>query len=83
MYADDTIIYCNGDDIQHVTDNLQQCLNSAGEWYLASRLVLNTDKCNVMLRDTYINEYDRSECKLSVSSSAIAYTKLAKYLGFI
>ena len=68
-----TIMYCNGDDIQHVTDNLQQCLNSAGEWYVANRLVLNTGKCNVMLLGASIIEDDRSECKLSVSISEIAY----------
>ena len=34
-----------------------------------------------MLLGTSINEDGRSECKLSVSSSAIAYTKLARYIG--
>ena len=36
MYVVHTIIYCNGDDIQHVTDNLQQCLDSAGvgDWQI-------------------------------------------------
>ena len=34
-----------------------------------------------MLLGTSINEDDRSECKLSVSGSAITYTKLARYIG--
>ena len=67
MYANNTILYCNGNDI-HVTDNLQQCLNSAGEWYLANRLVLKTGIIGV---NSY---YSKLDCSVSApSSSSFSY----------
>ena len=81
MYADDTILYCNGVGVPRVISSLQQCLNCASHWYTANRLVLNTTKCSVMLFGASIDDQEKSNCKLDIANTGIEYCKITKYLG--
>ena len=44
MYADDTIIYCDGENLTEITNNLNNCLENAALWYSANCLALNVNK---------------------------------------
>ena len=81
LYADDTILYCNGVDVPRVISSLQQCFNCASRWYTAKRLVLNTAKCSVMLFGASIDDKEQSNCKLYIANTGIEYSKITKYLG--
>ena len=41
MYADDSSLYCFGNDISEVRSNLQLGLNVASEWFHNNRLLIN------------------------------------------
>ena len=71
MYADDTILYCNGVDVPRVISSIQQCLNCASHWYTANRLILNTTKCSVMLFGASIYDKGTNNCKLYIAKYVI------------
>ena len=52
IYADDTLIYCTGNNITELKYNTQKCVTDVHEWYESNRLVINTSKSNVMLLTT-------------------------------
>ena len=41
MYADDSSLYCTGNDTSEVRSNLQLGLNVASEWFHNNRLLIN------------------------------------------
>ena len=49
LYADDCLVYCTGDNVDDVSDKLQQCVHDVSNWYSENNLLLNVDKCNTML----------------------------------
>lgn len=49
LYADDTVIYCGGEDATTVENKLQQSVNTVSQWYTSNHLCLNTEKCNFMI----------------------------------
>ena len=73
MYADDTILYCNGVNVPWVISSLQQ-------WYTANRLVFNATKCSVMLFGASIDDKEKSNCKMYIANTEIEYSKITKYL---
>ena len=52
IYADDTLIYCTGNNITELKYNIQKCVTVVHEWYESNKLVINTSKSNVMLLTT-------------------------------
>ena len=52
IYADDTLIYCTGNNITGLKYNIQKCVTDVHEWYESNKLVINTSKSNVMLLTT-------------------------------
>ena len=52
IYADDTLIYCTGNNITELKYNIQKCVTYVHEWYESNKLVINTSKSNVMLLTT-------------------------------
>ena len=52
LYADDTLVYCNGNTMSEPKHNIQQCVSDIHEWYDQNKLVINKSKSSVMLATT-------------------------------
>jgi hypothetical protein len=83
LYADDTLLYCTGNDINEASQKLQESLNTVSKWYDGNRLVLNASKSKCMVIAS--KHQTRNECTLNVSlnNTAIEQVNSVKYLGVI
>jgi len=61
MYADDTELFCCGEDLQWVEGNLQSDLNRIQHWLKLNWLQLNISKSVIMLIGTWQN-YGIAQC---------------------
>ena len=52
LYANDTLVYCNGSTMSELKHNIQQCVSDIHEWYDENKLVINKSKSSVMLATT-------------------------------
>ena len=52
LYADDTLVYCNGSTMSELKHNIQQCVSDIHEWYDQNKLVINKSKSSFMLATT-------------------------------
>ena len=55
MYTDDAVLFCAGSNSKVIEDNLNQDLNTLGEWLQVYSLFLNTTKTEAMLFGTHSN----------------------------
>ena len=80
MYADDTIIYTSGDNLDEVQANLQHDLDSISNWLAVNRLSLNVakTKCTVFSTRYYRG---RRELMLYVNNEGVEQVSTYKYLG--
>ena len=49
LYADDTVIFLDGDDVQQIQNSLQYLLNIFSYWCKENKLSINAEKKNGML----------------------------------
>lgn len=82
MYADDTIIYVNGDKVSEANDLICDTLATVNEWYIANKLVLNVNKCNAMLISPNNVDLD-NDFEVILNGRAISNVHFTKYLGVI
>jgi len=49
-YADDTLLHLHGrqDDTTSIVHRLESCITDVGQWMYANRLMLNTDKTELL-----------------------------------
>ena len=40
LYADDTLVYCNGSTMSELKHNIQQCVSDILDWYDQNKLVI-------------------------------------------
>ena len=81
MYADDTILYCDGDNVLDIARNLNECLDDAALWYSKNCLALNVKKTIGMLIGSNVNSDDLNEFNLKLSGEFIENVSMSKYLG--
>jgi len=60
LYADDTLIYCDGLSKEEANFKLQDCINSVANWYRKNNIVINAAKSSTMLVTSRHN--NRSLC---------------------
>ena len=83
LYADDTLLYCSGKDVNEASKKLQTSLNEISEWYDGNRLALNAEKSKCMV---IASRYQtRNDCSMNVllKNDAIEQVNNIKYLGVI
>ena len=61
MYADDTIIYCDGKNATEISNNLNNCLENATAWYSANCLALNGNKTVSRLLGFHVTSENQNE----------------------
>ena len=49
MYADDTIIYCTGPDVEHVISNLNSVMEQTSLWSMNNKLIIHPAKTEAMI----------------------------------
>jgi len=80
LYADDTIVYCQGNSVQEVEAKLQSCVSHLSDWYINNKLSVNTSKSEVMLissRRRYISD----DLDITIDGHELKYVQCANYLG--
>ena len=55
-YADDTLIYCTGNNITELKYNIKKCVTDVHEWCESNKLVINTSKTNAIEHERYGSE---------------------------
>ena len=82
MYADDSSLYCTGNDISEVRSNLQLGLNVASEWFHNNRLLINSLKSSSILLGTR-KRVNNVNLDIYISNNVLKQCKESKLLGLI
>ena len=83
LFADDTIIYASGDNIEEVHYKLQSCLDNVSKWYNRNRLLINIEKSKVMvIGNSYqLKALNLQDFVIDFNDSPLELVERAKYLG--
>ena len=83
IYADDTLIYCTGNNITELKYNIQKCVTDVHEWYESNKLVINTSKSNVMLLTTrqMLSNMRDTALNVFIGNHKLPQCNSIKYLG--
>jgi hypothetical protein len=81
MYADDTMLYINDENIADVTLGMNDVLKGVSEWYDANRLVLNVDKSQSMLIGKKTESDIRNDFAVVLNGVPVERVQSTKYLG--
>ena len=80
LYADDTIVYCQGNSVNEVQEKLQVCVSQLNGWYKNNKLSVNTSKSEVMVitskRKIIADDLDNE-----IDGVILNYVECANYLG--
>ena len=83
MDADDTIPFCAGSNSKVIQDNLNQGLNTFGEWLKVNSLFLNTTKTEAMLFGTHSKLSKHKDFDLTFHGQSLKRVNMFTYLGII
>ena len=83
LYADDTLVHCNGSTMSELKHNIQQCVSDIHEWYDQNKLVINKSKSSVMLATTRqrILHIDNNELDVHIGDYKLVQSDCIDYLG--
>ena len=83
LYADDTLVYCNGSTMSELKHNIQQCVSDIHEWYDQNKLVINKSKSSVMLATTRqrILHIDNNDFDVHIGDYKLVQSDCIDYLG--
>ena len=81
LYADDTVIFNSGLNLQNILSDLQVDLNSFGTWCEGNKLTINTKKSNYVVYGTRQKVSKIRHCVLSLQNDVLYRTPSYKYLG--
>ena len=83
LYADDTVLYIQGDTAEDATEALQPDLNSFTKWYNSNKLSLNVSKTKLMIVGTRQKVKKAKNTQLYMDNQLLQIVPTYKYLGFI
>ena len=80
LYADDTLIYCEGSNVEDVNMKLQKCLDEISKWYDGNNIVINTNKsCTMLVKSKHSNVQD--VLNVNIYNQELESSKCLRYLG--
>ena len=85
LYADDTVIYSTGKNLDNIVPYLQNGLNSYAKWSSSNKLTMNEKKTKLMFFASSI-KYNRvrlNNINIAVNGTALHFVPTYKYLGVI
>ena len=80
LFADDTNIFCSGDDLKSLSKMVTSELNNLKNWFDVNRLSLNITKTNFMIFSNSINTID---LKVEICNTSIDRVSVTKFLGVL
>ena len=83
LYADDTVIFLEGNDINQLQNNLQILLNIFSHWCKENKLSINAEKMKTVCFGTKQRIKKFKTMKLSILGSPLQQVPSYKYLGVI
>ena len=83
LYADDTLVCCNGSTMSELKHNIQQCVSDIHEWYDQNKLVINKSKSSVMLATTRqrILHIENNDLDVYIGYYKLVQTDCIDYIG--
>ena len=83
LYADDTVVYTVGVDMEVAMTNLQSNLNHISEWCNRNKLTINVGKTKAMIFGTRNKIKRYSTWKLTLNGRGVDFVTSYQYLGVI
>ena len=84
MYADDSTLSAEGNNVAQMECNLQASLNEAAAWFSANRLVVNGTKSSAMLISTpHVLKHNKNLIQVKVDDVVLPYNTSSKILGVV
>ena len=83
LYADDTLVHCNGSTVSELKHNIKLCVSDIHEWYDQNKLVINKSKPSVMLATTRqrILHIDNNDLDVHIGDYKLVQSDCIDYLG--
>lgn len=82
LFADDTLIYISGKNVQDVVNKLNEDLSRVNSWLNANKLKLNVAKTKYMVINNR-KKSDMDDICVSIAGSEIDQVSVYKYLGMM
>ena len=84
LFADDTLLYVEGQNVQEVVNTINKELETLYEWLVQNGLSLNTEKTKFMIIKSKFNIIPtRSHTGILINSKRIEQVEQCKYLGVV
>lgn len=83
LYADDSSIFINGNNLDNILSILNNELVKINRWLQANKLTLNTSKSTYMIMCSPKKKFNTDTCDLFINDNAITLTDETKFLGII
>ena len=80
LYADDTLIYCDGKNVVDVNTKLQKCIDDVSKWYVGNNIVINASKSCTMLVKPKLNR-DNEMFTVNINEEELENVHTLTYLG--
>ena len=83
LYADDTLIYCDGTDANDVKGRLQECIDNVSNWYKRNKIVINASKsCSMLVTSKRRNQVREPQLlDINIGDADIQNVNTVSYLG--
>ena len=81
LYAEDTVIYCTGNDSVKVNTRLQNGVDNFTQWCAINQLTINTKKNKVMIFGSRYNIKKTNNVEINIEDEILQIVPTYKYLG--
>ena len=80
LFADDTLIYVSGNNVDDVNIKLKNSVSEVAKWYKRNNIIINTQKsCTMLVKPLKFN--DNSNLNVNIDDCDIENVMCMKYLG--
>ena len=83
LFADDTVIYYRGKDLENVSRQVQEDLDILSKWCCFNKLCVNVDKTKTMFFGNNFNFVNTDNCNLKLCDREIENVQTYEYLGIV
>lgn len=85
LFADDTMLYVSGDNVDDLQRSLNRDLDLIYEWLCDNKLSVNVSKCKFCLfgKKSKLSTVNKSDLTVMINNNKIVGSKEIKYLGVI
>ena len=81
LFADDTTIFLQGNNLENITHTLNTELRKVSNWIMSNKLTLNTDKTHFMVSSPLLTP--SVQTSITINNSTLKEVSDSKFLGII